>query len=334
MHGFVTSILNIMQFMTSIPERLIEPIGFLPDFAKDALIDSLNIVPFLFVVFILIEVIEQYFTKKRHLFVFFIKKVGPLFGSLFASIPQCGFSVIASTIYTRRILTRGTLISVYLATSDEAIPILLTYPSKAYLILPIIIIKILVAVLVGYLVDWVVTYNAKDPLPAEQSKNIDASKEHGCCHHQLADAAKTKDFWMHPLKHTANIFIFILIVSLVLGFLLSRAGTEENMARYCLMNSPLQPFLVSLVGLIPNCAISVMLTVLFIKNTISFGSLLAGLCTSGGLGILVLLKRNGDKKDTVIIISTLVIVGTLVGLAFQYNLFHINNIFKIFGIQL
>lgn len=333
MHGFVTSILNIMQFITSIPERLIEPIGFLPEFAKDALIDSLNIVPFLFVVFILIEVIEQYFTKKRHLFVFFIKKVGPLFGSLLASIPQCGFSVIASTIYTRRILTRGTLISVYLATSDEAIPILLTYPSKAYLILPIIIIKILVAVVVGYLVDLIITYNAKDPLPAE-TKSIDASKEHGCCHHQLADAAKTKDFWLHPLKHTVNIFIFILIVSLVLGFLLSRAGTEENMAKYCLMNSPLQPFLVSLIGLIPNCAISVMLTVLFVKNTISFGSLLAGLCTSGGLGILVLLKRNGDKKDTAIIISTLIIVGTLVGLVFQYNLFHINNIFRIFGIQL
>ena len=268
------------------------------------------------------------------MFVFFIKKVGPLFGSLLASIPQCGFSVIASTIYTRRILTRGTLISVYLATSDEAIPILLTYPSKAYLILPIIIIKILVAVIVGYLVDLVITYNAKDPLPAEQTKTIDASKEHGCCHHQLADAAKTKDFWLHPLKHTVNIFIFILIVSLVLGFLLSRAGTEENMAKYCLMNSPLQPFLVSLIGLIPNCAISVMLTVLFVKNTISFGSLLAGLCTSGGLGILVLLKRNGDKKDTAIIISTLIIVGTLVGLAFQYNLFHINNIFRIFGIQL
>lgn len=333
MHGFITSILNIVQFFTSIPERLIEPIGFLPDFAKDALIDSLNIVPFLFIVFILIEVIEQYFTKKRHLFVFFIKKVGPLFGSLFASIPQCGFSVIASTVYTRRILSRGTLISVYLATSDEAIPILLTYPNKAYLILPIILIKIIVAIIVGYLVDLLISYEAKDPLPTEQ-KSIDTSKEHGCCHHQLADAAKTKDFWLHPLKHTINIFVFVLIVSLVLGFLLSRAGAEENMAKYCLMNSPLQPFLVSLIGLIPNCAISVMLTVLFVKNTISFGSLLAGLCTSGGLGILVLLKRNGDKKDTAIIITTLVVVGTLIGLLFQYNIFNINNIFKIFGIQL
>ena len=100
------------------------------------------------------------------------------------------------------------------------------------------------------------------------------------------------------------------------------------------MNSPLHPFLVSLIVLIPNCAISVMLTILFVKNTISFGSLLAGLCTSGGLGILVLLNKNKDKKDTAIIISILVVVGTLMGLAFQYDLFHLSSLFKFIGIQL
>lgn len=336
MQELLHSILNVIKYFTQIPSHLIEPIGFLPEFFKDALIDSLNLIPFLFLVFLLIEVIEQYFTKKKHLFVFYIKKIGPLFGSLFASVPQCGFSVIASTLYTRRILSRGTLISVYLATSDEAVPILLTYPSKFYLILPIIIIKIIIAVIVGYLVDLLISYNAKDPVSDDKqlSAKTDVNKEHGCCHHQLVDASKTKDFWIHPLKHTFNIFVFILIVSLILGFVLSKVGTEENLAKYCLMNSPLQPFLVALLGLIPNCAISVMLTLLFVKNTISFGSLIAGLCTSGGLGILVLLKKNGDKKDTAIIILTLVIVGTLVGLLFQYNLFNINNLFKIFGIQL
>jgi len=315
-----------------LPARLIEPIGWLPDFAKDALIDSLNLIPFLFLVFVFIEIIEQYFTKKKHLFVFFIKKVGPLFGSLFASIPQCGFSVIASTIYTRRILSRGTLISVYLATSDEAIPILLTYPSKAYIILPVIAIKIIVAIMVGYLVDFLITYKAKEPVL--DTNNTTYHNEHGCCHHQLSDAVKTKDFWLHPIKHTANIFVFILVISLILSLIMDKVGTEENMARLCLMNSPLQPILVSFIGLIPNCAISVMLTILFVKNTISFGSLLAGLCTSGGLGLLVLLKRNGDKKDTAIILATLVIVGSIVGLIFQYNLFNINNLFNIFGIQL
>ena len=135
---------NFFDIITNIPEHLIEPIGFLPEFAKEALIDSLNLVPFLFVVFIFIELIEQYFAKKKHLLVFFMKKIGQLFGSLFASVPQCGFSVIASTLYTRRILSRGTLLAVYFATSDEAIPVLVSDPSKIYLILPIILIKIII----------------------------------------------------------------------------------------------------------------------------------------------------------------------------------------------
>lgn len=326
----MNSIIEVLKFIWNMPEELIEPIEFIPDFLKDALIDSIGLIPFLFLIFVLIEVIERYYAKKRHLFVFWIKKVGPLFGSLFASIPQCGFSVIASTVYTRRLLSRGTLVAVYLATSDEAIPVLLTYPQKAPLILPIIGIKILVAIVVGYVVDWLISYNAKEPvLERVQEEDIE-----GCCHHHLIHATRKRDFWIHPLKHTLNIFLFIFLISVVLAFILSRTGSEEVMAKYCLMNSPLQPFLVSLVGLIPNCAISVMLTMLFVKNTISFGSLIAGLCTSGGLGILVLLRKNGDKKDTFIILGLLVLVGTILGLIFQYNLFNINSIFEAIGIKI
>ncbi len=319
---------NFFEIITNLPKYLIEPIGFLPEFAKDALIDSLNLVPFLFLVFVLIEVIEQYFAKKKHLLVFFMKKIGPLFGSLFASIPQCGFSVIASTLYTRRILSRGTLLAVYFATSDEAIPILISEPSKFYLILPIILVKVFIAVIVGYLVDIFVNYKAKDPVLNE---NIQIS---GCCHHKLSEAVMTKDFWWHPVKHTFNIFVFILVISLVLGYLISSVGTEENLAKYCLMNSPLQPVIASIIGLIPNCAVSVMLTMLFLKHTISFGSLIAGLSSAGGLGLLVLLTKNNDKKDTAIILTVLVVVSSLAGLALQYNLFGINNLFSLFGINL
>lgn len=325
----MSTIAEIFKFIMNLPEELIEPIGFLPDFFKDAFIDSLNLIPFLFLIFLIIEFIERYYAKKRHLFVFWIKKVGPLFGSIFASLPQCGFSVIASTVYTRRLLSRGTLVAVYLATSDEAIPVLLSYPEKAPLILPIIGVKIAVAIIVGYVVDWLITYNAKEPV-------IEPVKEEeieGCCHHHLIHASRKRDFWLHPLKHTLNIFVFIFLISVVLAFILSRAGSEEVMAKYCLMNSPLQPFLVSLVGLIPNCAISVMLTMLFVKNTISFGSLVAGLCTSGGLGILVLLRKNADKKDTFIIFGLLVLVGTILGLIFQYNVFNINGILSLLGIK-
>ena len=175
------SILSSGQYLLDLPENLIEPIEFLPDFLKDALIDSIGLIPFLFLIFILIEIIERYYAKKRHLFVFWIKKVGPLFGSLFASIPQCGFSVIASTVYTRRLLSRGTIIAVYLATSDEAIPVLLTYPQKAYLILPIIIIKIFIAIAIGYFVDWIIKYEAKEPVLEKSHECTE-----GCCHHHIA----------------------------------------------------------------------------------------------------------------------------------------------------
>lgn len=326
----MNSIIEILKFIWNLPEELIEPIEFLPDFLKDAIIDSLGLIPFLFIIFVLIEFIERYYAKKRHLFVFWIKKIGPLFGSLFASLPQCGFSVIASTVYTRRLLTRGTLVAVYLATSDEAIPVLLTYPQKASLILPIIVVKIIVAIIVGYVVDWLIKYQAKEPKISDDNED----EIEGCCHHHLIHATRKRDFWLHPLKHTFNIFIFIFLISVVLAFILSRAGSEEIMAKYCLMNSPIQPFLVSLVGLIPNCAISVMLTMLFVKNTISFGSLVAGLCTSGGLGILVLLRKNGDKKDTAIILGVLVLIGTVLGLVFQYNVFNINGIFNLVGITI
>lgn len=326
----MNNIVEVLKYIWNLPEELIEPIEFIPDFLKDALIDSLGLIPFLFIIFVLIEFIERYYAKKRHLFVFWIKKIGPLFGSLFASIPQCGFSVIASTVYTRRLLSRGTLVAVYLATSDEAIPVLLTYPQKAPLILPIIAVKIAVAIVVGYIVDLFVTYNAKEPV-IEEAHDEDIE---GCCHHHLIHATRKRDFCLHPLKHTLNIFVFIFLISVVLGFILSRAGSEEVIAKYCLMNSPLQPFLVSLIGLIPNCAISVMLTMLFVKNTISFGSLVAGLCTSGGLGILVLLRKNGDKKDTFIILGLLVLVGTILGLIFQYNIFNINGLFEVIGIKI
>lgn len=326
----MSSILNILSYIWNLPENLIEPIEFIPDFLKDALIDSLGLIPFLFVIFVLIEIIERYYTKKRHLFVFWIKKVGPLFGSLFASLPQCGFSVIASTVYARRLLSRGTIVAVYIATSDEAIPVLLSYPKQAHLILPIILVKIFVAICVGYVVDLLIKYQAKNPvLPKSEEDEIE-----GCCHHHIIKAARKRDFWLHPLKHTLNIFVFIFLISVVLAFLLSRAGSEDAFAKYCLLNSPLQPFLVSIVGLIPNCAISVMLTMLFIKHTISFGSLVAGLCTSGGLGILVLLRKNGDRKDTLIILATLVLVGTIIGLLFQYNVFNINGLFALAGIKL
>lgn len=327
----LSNLFTSLKVLFSLPEHIIEPITFLPDFLKDALIDSLNLLPFLFLMFVFIEWIEIYFTKKKHLFVFFMKKIGPLFGSLFASIPQCGFSVIASTLYTRRILSRGTLISVYLATSDEAIPIIISEPSKAYLVFPVIGIKIIIAIMTGYFVDLMFTYKANEP--EKLNKPVNQLNEKGCCRHEIAENPGKNDLWLHPVKHTFNIFIFILIVSIGLGYILSVVGTEENLAKYCLINSPLQPFIASLLGLVPNCAISVILTLLYLKHTISFGSLIAGLSSAGGLGLLILLTRNNDKKDTAIIIAILLIISSIAGIVIQSDVFHLNHIFTNLGID-
>ena len=130
-----------------------------------------------------------------------------------------------------------------------------------------------------------------------------------------------------------SIFIFILIVSIGLGYILSVAGTEENLAKYCLINSPVQPVIASFIGLIPNCAISVLLTLLYLKHTISFGSLIAGLSSSSGLGLLILLTRNNDKKDTAVIIAVLIVISSVTGILIQNNIFNINYIFQILGIK-
>ena len=157
MHGFINLITNCFNIICHLPAHLIEPIGFLPEFAKDAMIDSLNILPFLFIVFVIIEVIEQYFTKKRHLFVFFMKKVGPIFGSLLASIPQCGFSVMATNLYVTRLITLGTLISIYLSTSDEMLPILISEKAEFSLIIKILLIKLFIGMLVGFIIDKIIS---------------------------------------------------------------------------------------------------------------------------------------------------------------------------------
>jgi len=311
MQQIFQSTISGFNYIMALPEHLIEPLEFLPEFVKEPMIESLNLVPFLFVIFVLIEVLERYFTKKKHLFVFFMKKIGPLFGSIFASIPQCGFSVIASTLYTRRILSRGTLLAVYFATSDESIPVLMSNPSKVYLVVPIIILKIIIAVIVGYLVDILVGYKASEPIIEEKPLEV---KAEGCCHHKLADAAKTKEFWWHPVKHTFNIFAFILVISLILSALLHQAGTEENLAKYCLMNSPLQPMMASLIGLIPNCASSVLITQLYLQGAMSFGAMMAGLLVGAGVGILVLFRVNENKRESLELIAILYLIGIIAGI--------------------
>ena len=235
-------------------------------------------------------------------------KSGVLVGSMAAIIPQCGFSVIASSLYSKRIITRGCLIAVYLATSDETIPILLATPSKAYLIIPIVLIKLIIGLTAGYLIDII------RPQAVVESSDFDLNlvEEEGCCKHDIEHGHK-REILLHPIIHTANVFGFILIITLILNYCL------ESVAITNLINGSklIQPIIAAFVGLIPNCAISIGITMMLIKGSITFGAAMSGLLSNAGLGLLVLLKNN-DFKDTIKIIAFLVLISILSGLLIEY----------------
>lgn len=285
----------------------------------DALMDTLKMVPFLLFIYIAIEWLEFKYSKKIRNKVRNSGKRGVLAGSLFGCIPQCGFSVISSALYTKRLITLGTLMAVYLSTSDEAIPIIIANPDKIGLILPIILTKLIIALIAGYSIDFVI--RAKD-----KNKDVDSHShggddyhldEKGCCGHDCsAEKPNYKELFIHPVIHTLKIFLFIYLVSALIGVIIFKVG-EDNLGMYLLGRSYWQPVITALFGLIPNCATSVAITQIFLSGGISFGSAIAGLCSGAGLGIIVLLKENDNRKESLKIIGLLLLISIISGIIIQ-----------------
>ena len=316
-------LVDIIQFLVKLNDKLFFAADSLlerlplPDWAIDAVIDSMHMLPFLVVIFFVIEFIEYYYSDKMESLAKYSGKAGPFAGSLLASFPQCGFSVIASTLYSKRLITKGTLIAVFLSTSDEAIPVLLSDPAYLYLVVPVVAAKICIAITAGYFIDFIIDCKHKYTEKSDShSINDDCGEDTGCCHHHVTGHSKS-DLFVHPLKHSANIFIFILFVTLVINYYIMLTGGEENLGRLFLGDSVFQPVVTAIVGLIPNCAISIAITLMYVKGAISFGSAIAGLCSSAGLGLLVLVKRNTSAKDTVKIILILLAISIFAGIAIQ-----------------
>ena len=284
-----------------------------PDFVTDAVIDSLKLVPFLFVIFLFIEIFENYYSGKISFLLKYSKKVGPLFGALFAIIPQCGFSIVASLLYVKNFVSLGTLISVYIATSDEAIPILLANPSEFSTVGYLIFIKLLLAVVSGFAIDAII----KRPVSSvvKNTDIVDVEDEKGCCNHHLSENKKLNLF-LHPIKHTFIIFLFILTICLVLNYLFE-VFSIEKIAACVLNNSLIQPVFAGLFGLIPNCAVSVLITMMYLKGVLSFGSVIAGLSSGAGLGLLVLIKKNKSVKDTMMIIGLILFISIFSGILIE-----------------
>ncbi len=296
-------------------DGIIENFG-MPDWLCDAILDSFHILPLLFIVFFIIELIEFFYSEKINSFMKKSEKSAPLIGSLAAIIPQCGFSVIASTLYIRRFITKGTLIGIYLATSDEAIPILLANPTHTHLVVPVVGLKLFIGILAGYLIDFILKDKKYIPIVEEADSDDDLHADEGCCHHSVSHRRK-RELIYHPLKHTFNIFIFILLITVLLNFVL--AVYAEHSVLHLLLGKVkvLEPVITAFVGLIPNCAVSIALTMLLIKGSISFGAVMSGLLSNAGLGILVLCRHNENYKDTLKIISILLCISIVSGMLIQ-----------------
>lgn len=282
----------------------------LPEWITDALIDSFHILPFLFIVFVFIEIFEYCYADKINHFMKESEKSGPVIGSLASIVPQCGFSIIASSLYTGKMITRGTLIAIYLATSDEAIPVLLARPDKVWLVLPIIFVKLVAAICAGYIIDFIF----KSKLNKDAVIEI---PDEGCCKHDIISENKN-NLWLHPLVHTVNVFVFVLVITLFLNYFVTDSLISEFFTNTTFKYKILEPVVTGILGLIPNCAVSIAFTMMLIKGTISFGAAMAGLFSNAGLGLLVLLRKNADIKDTALIITILLAISVSCGIILQF----------------
>lgn len=272
------------------------------DAILDGVIDTVKIVPFLFISFFIIEILEHKLNSNKKLEK--AGKLGPLFGSLLGIVPQCGIASIATNLYVTGIISVGTLISVFLSTSDEMIPILLSENVSLKFIFIVLAIKFLIGVASGFVIDLFY-----------QKKNTEdyslCEEEHCHCEEHI---------FISALKHTVNISLFILVVNILLNLIFSY-GLEDLLSNLLLSDSIFSPFITSLIGLIPNCASSIIITKLYLVSSISFGSLIAGLLANSGIALIILAKTNKNKKENLVIILLTYLIGVLVGI--------ILNIFKV-----
>ncbi len=269
----------------------------------DTIVDSLKLIPFLLVAFLIIELLEHKLNNKTKNIITKSKKVGPIIGSLLGVIPQCGFSVMATNLYITRIITLGTLISIYLSTSDEMLIIMISEKVEISLILKILLIKIFFGIVYGLIIDKIINKKKKD-----KETNYELCDEEHCdCNHSILLSA---------IKHTLHITLFIFIITLIINTIFTLLG-DNYLSKILLNNSILSPFITSLIGLIPNCAASVILTELYLNSTISLGALIGGLLTSSGSSLLVLIKNNKNQKENLSIILLLYALGVLSGIIIE-----------------
>lgn len=309
----------------------------------DALIDTLKLAPIIVATYILIELVESKFatrvTKSRALF----SHAAPALGAAVGIVPQCGFSVVSANLYSARKISLGTLLAVFIATSDEAVPVLLADYTNAYKLLPLLVVKFVLALVVGYAVHFLCPHgfkSGKTAAPATETPAVSADKPsetaethdhaehehtdrdehgrdgnavHGCHGHNVTGKSSVKELILHPLLHSLTVLGFILAVNAVLGLIIYFVG-ENRLTEFLGKTEILQPFVATLIGLIPNCAASVVITKLYAMGGLTLGSAVAGLSAGAGIGYAVLFKENKNLKENLLIVAFMYVVCVGAGL--------------------
>lgn len=274
------------------------------DVCLDAVLDTLKLLPFLFLTYLVMEYLEHKTGEKTERMIRKAGYFGPFIGSLLGAFPQCGFSAAASNLYAGRVITLGSLFAIYLSTSDEMLPILISEKAPVKTIGLILLGKILTGMIVGAAVDAIVGKFGK-----QEHEHIHEICEHDHCHCE-------EGILKSALHHTVQIAFYIFLIGLALNTLLHFVG--EDVLGSIILNRPiLGPVLASLVGLIPNCAGSVVITQLYLTNVISTGAAFAGLLTGSGVGLLILFRVNHDRKENFRILALLYGIGVVVGILLE-----------------
>lgn len=274
---------------------------------EDTLIDGIKLLPFLFITYLIMEYLEHKTSNKVKETIKKSGKFGPLIGGVLGIFPQCGFSVSATNLYAARVITLGTLIAVYLSTSDEMLPIFISESVPIATILQILAIKLVVGIIAGFLIDFVLRIKNKNK--KEEEKIVDlCEKEHCHCEHGIIKSA---------LKHTINIFVFIVIITFIINIAIYFIG-EETIAGFLQGRPILGPVIAGLIGLIPNCAASVIITQMYLENVISAATMISGLLVGAGVGLAVLFKTNKGIKENLRIAGLLYAIGVIVGVILEF----------------
>lgn len=281
------------------------------DVVLDTLVDGVKLLPFLFLTYLAMEYIEHKTTAKTKNTIKKSGKLGPLVGGILGAFPQCGFSTAGSNLYAGRVITLGTLISIYLSTSDEMLPVFLSEKVPMTTILSMIAVKAVIGMVAGFIIDFVIRIRK-----SSQEQDFTSKIGHMCDHdHCHCDKSIVKS----ALNHTLTIFAFILVISFLLNTAVFFVG-EDSIAGIILDRPVLGSILSGIVGLIPNCAASVVITQLYVEGIISIGATMSGLLVGAGAGLIVLFKENRDIKENIKIVALLYAIGVACGIIIDFIL--------------